>query len=158
MIARLDLDRRLVPPSDVPEPYKSLLVHDHDMTSTLAAFHQHEILLKVLEREADATHCSRVVILRAGEKPVEYGWILMYLDAFSEKAQALILEGVKPLGWILEHCQVQYQCDPLVFFEVSADEALKTHLGTDRDVLYGRENRITSYEGDRLAEVLEILP
>ena len=59
----------------MPEPYRSLLVHDGDMTPTLEKFHGDRIHLRPLTRETNGSVYSREVILEAGEvnKPVEFG-------------------------------------------------------------------------------------
>ena len=66
----IQLPRLPVAPEHVPEPQHSLLVHDRDMTSTLAAHHEHEILLDVLEMMHGPSSVTRTVLLMAGDKPV----------------------------------------------------------------------------------------
>ena len=40
-----------IPGDEVPEPYKSLLVHKNDMTPTLEQFHNSRIHLELLGRD-----------------------------------------------------------------------------------------------------------
>jgi hypothetical protein len=47
----------------VPEPYRTLLVHDHDMTSTLENFHRAGIHLRLLGRERKGEDYFREVLL-----------------------------------------------------------------------------------------------
>ena len=49
----------------LPEPYRSLLVHERDMTSTLGQFHGDDIGLEVLHRHNDADAFYREVLLLA---------------------------------------------------------------------------------------------
>ena len=51
--------------SALPEPYRSLLVHESDMTSTLGQFHCDDIGLKVLHRHSSADAYYREVLLLA---------------------------------------------------------------------------------------------
>ena len=150
--------RHPVAPEDVPSPYRELLVHDRDMTSTLARHHGGDIDLKLLEMRQKNRVYTRTVLLLCREQPVEYGWITIFLDSFPETAHELILEARHPLGWILEELQIDYVCDPSLFFRVEPDASLQALLKTKASTLYGRGNRITSREGEMMADVIEILP
>ena len=48
---------------DVPEPYKRLLVHERDMTSTLEAAFNQNIYLKVLQKSMKENILIRQVLL-----------------------------------------------------------------------------------------------
>src|SRR5215831_9800067 len=48
---------------EVPEPYRTLLVHKRDMTPTLEAHHGDQIELRVLDRHLDGNAYSRLVDL-----------------------------------------------------------------------------------------------
>ena len=48
---------------DIPEPYKSLLVHERDMTSTLGQFHADKIQLNVLNQHLQENEYYREVLL-----------------------------------------------------------------------------------------------
>src|SRR6185295_3635482 len=67
---------------EVPEPYKTLLVHQNDMTPTLEKFHGRDIHLRVIGRRRKGNKYYReVVLLTDGEnKPVEFGAIKINLD------------------------------------------------------------------------------
>ena len=50
----------------MPEPYRSLLAHNNDMTPTLSAFHARVIHLRVLSRQQrDDFYFREVVLVRA---------------------------------------------------------------------------------------------
>src|SRR6266481_2047240 len=59
----------------MPEPYKSLLVHQSDMTPTLEKFHGRSIHLQTLGRRRKHDTYFREVVLRLDEtnQPVEFG-------------------------------------------------------------------------------------
>jgi chorismate-pyruvate lyase len=144
----------------LPEPYKSLLVHERDMTSTLERFHQsrcHVHALQCLEEE----DYSRLVVLELNEsdKPIEFGAITIHLQNFDKAARDLISQGQKPLGAILNEENILYVSSPQAFFRIVPDglicSALKIH---STDWLYGRCNRLTLKDGRCLAEIIEVLP
>src|ERR1700722_20163049 len=77
----------------MPEPYKSLLVHQRDMTPRLEKFHGKRIHLQVLgpRRKHDAYFREVVLRLDDTDQPVEFGAIKINLDLYSEKAREEIL-------------------------------------------------------------------
>ena len=66
----------------VPEPERSLLVHDRDMTRTLERHHGDTIHLRVLSRfhEGDVYGRESILQLDRSDRPVEYGAIRIHLD------------------------------------------------------------------------------
>ncbi|MBM3460386.1 MAG: hypothetical protein FJX77_17840, partial [Armatimonadetes bacterium] len=75
---------QFLPPEEIPEPYRSLLVHDRDMTPTLEQFHGGRIVLDLIHRRTEPTGLSRevVLVLSGSRKPVEYGAILIHRAPF----------------------------------------------------------------------------
>ena len=53
----------IIPGDAVPEPYRTLLVHERDMTSTLEGFHQTGIHLRLVGRERRGEQYFREVVL-----------------------------------------------------------------------------------------------
>src|SRR5580704_15841261 len=84
----------------MPEPYKSLLVHQRDMTPTLERFHEQSIHLQTISRRRDADSYSREVVLRLDETnlAVEFGAIKINLAMFPPDARDVILGERLPLG------------------------------------------------------------
>ncbi len=147
--------------SSIPQPYRDLLVHERDMTSTLEAFHGEPIHLRVVNRDAASGILFREVVLVSAEsaKPVEFGAIRIRLDGFGTSAQELILEGLVPLGTILKRENVLHRSDPQRYLRVEPDQVVAEALELkSRNPLYGRHNLISSEDGRVLAEMLEILP
>lgn len=150
-----------VDPSEIPEPYRSLLVHDKDMTGTLTAYWKLPIALQPLavQREGDVLY--RQVVLTAGPEriPVEAGAIKIYLDRFPPAALPVITQSLRPLGAVLTEYKIPYVSAPRGFFRLPANENLREALGDPREqMLYGRHNRLTNPAGEPLADVVEILP
>ena len=84
---------------DVPEPYKSLLVHKRDMTPTLSDAYRRGIQLRVLKHALRDEVFSRqiVLVLEGDERPVVFVAIKIYLERFPPEARRLVLEMKQPL-------------------------------------------------------------
>jgi hypothetical protein len=157
----LPLDAMLIPPHDVPEPQRTLLVHQGDMTSTLAKYHRDEIVLRELERHLSGRRLTRHIVLqshRAG-RPVEYGASRIHLAVLGEQVCRMVLAGHEPLGGILNTHGVKYTSCPGGFYRVRANELMQRTLQLDQPQwLYGRCNCLRDLTGQTIAEVVEILP
>lgn len=161
---RLIQNAESLPGADMPLPYRDLLVHEQDMTSTLERFHGEPLGLRVLARQLRGEVLERRVVLvgKRSQRPVEVGAIRIYLAAFADLPRRAILDGLRPLGSILAHWAVPYLSRPQGFFRVQADAAtaaaLELAAGGSEASLYGRRNELADPRGPLLAEVVEILP
>ena len=145
----------------VPEPYRTLLVHDRDMTSTLENYHGAGIHLRLLGRERKGEDYFREVLLllEGSERPVEFGAIQIHLDRFPDKAQRDILEERYPLGHVLKDHAIPYVSRPKAFLRIASDKIINALLNLQgAHVLYGRRNTLSNPAGDPLAQIVEILP
>lgn len=148
-------------PEAVPQPYRDLLVHDQDMTSTLQRFHQSEISLEVIQCIEENEGYFREVILRDAKTsaPVEYGTIQIHLDAFSENAREIIIAGRTPLGSVLSEFNLAYKSQPHGFFVVNSQVIAEDLFSCEADkFFYGRHNRLANLENKALADIIEIIP
>lgn len=146
---------------DVPQPYKTLLVHRNDMTPTLETFHGRDIHLRVLSRRRKGDEYFRevVLLLDGTDEPVEFGAIKINLDRFSPEARAQVLEEVRPLGHILAEIVEAHASRPKGFLKFTPDELIKDALKVEGEgPLYGRRNTLWDPEGLPMAEIVEILP
>ena len=147
---------------DVPQPYLDLLVHSGDMTSRLEEFHGGRIKVCKLSSSSDGRAYFREVVLNtvAEGRVVEYGAIEIDLSNLPEEIREEILAAERPLGGILNDHRLSYSSAPRAFLKVSADAAIREALGLDEsaDVLYGRSNAITGFNGESYARIVEILP
>jgi len=146
---------------EVPAPYKQLLVHESDMTSTLEHFHEQRIHIRLLNRhQSEHTYSREVVLELDGTKTaVEFGAIKIYLPSFPPRAREQILEAHSPLGRILKEFKLPYLSRPKAFLRMASDRLISGALqltGTQR--LYGRCNRLSDPQGNPLADIVEILP
>ena len=150
-----------VDPAKMPEPYRSLLVHNNDMTPTLSAFHARIIHLRVLSREhRDGYYFREVVLVADGSnQPVEFGAIRIHLAQFAPAARRHILDERIPLGELLRVHAVTHSSRPKAFFRLKADALIRNALGLTRpERLYGRRNSLLDTTERPLADVVEILP
>ncbi len=155
------VDARVVRPEQIPQPYRRLLVHASDMTSTLSAFHGEDVRLRVLERRLTGEELARHIVLEGGRsrRPVEYGAIRIHLDLLEGPARSEAIRCRTPLGAILNAHGVPYESCPGAFFQVRSTELIDRVFGLDGPRwLYGRCNCLADPSGRSIAEVVEILP
>ena len=150
----------------MPEPYRSLLAHESDMTSTLEKFHGHTLHIRVQRSRRERTaeghdvYCRELVLLADGlEQPVEFGAIQMFLDRFSAAVQVEILAEHHPLGAILNASGLKYTSRPAGFLRFASDPFINGLLQLSGvQILYGRRNTLFNAGHEPLAEIIEILP
>ncbi len=152
---------RAVSAEEIPEPQRTLLAHDRDMTSTLEQFHGSPIHLEVVSLEIQGSLLHRQVVLSLDTTgaAVEFGAIRVHLDRFPEPWRSDIVASRRPLGGILNASGQPYVSRPSAFLEVDADEFLCGVLRLTGSIrLYGRQNTLRTPEGLEIAEIIEILP
>jgi len=147
--------------ADLPEPYRGLLVHDQDMTSTLEAYFGMTLRVRVLEKHHGDAHLTRQVVLVAdhGGAVAEFGAIRIALDRFEPAARAEIVACRLPLGTILNRHEIAYTCRPTAYFAFESDEIARRAFDLHgAHILFGRHNLLLDGGEETLAEVVEILP
>lgn len=145
----------------IPEPYRSLLVHQSDMTPTLQNYHRCSLHLRVLFCEVKDGRLTRYVNLLTDDREelVEFGAILIDLSLLELTPRLQVIGGYIPFGGILFNHGIPHNSRPSRFFRVRADKVLQETLAIRRNpVLYGRCNTISLPNGTPLARVVEILP
>ena len=146
--------------TEMPQPYRALLVHSADMTSTLASFYGEMPRLRVLTRERRNDSYKREVVLWVtdGARPIEYGVIRIHLDRLPAAARQLVLQEARPLGDILNGEAIAYLSWPQAFFRLKSDAHAGAALGLRHPgFLYGRRNVLLDGSRHLLAEVIEVL-
>jgi hypothetical protein len=147
--------------ADVPEPYRTLLVHDADMTPTLEKFHGAQIHLRVLNsQERDGAYYREVaLLLDKTNVAVEFGAIRINLSLFPVSAKKAVLEENLPLGHVLADFRIKHTSRPKAFLKIEADEFICDALGLKAPrTLFGRRNTLFDPQNRPLAEIVEILP
>jgi chorismate-pyruvate lyase len=146
---------------DIPEPYRSLLVHERDMTPTLEDVYQRSIQLRVMNYALSGSVLSRQVVLVQGDgaRPVAFGAIKIHLEHFPPQARTQVLARKRPLGTVLRMQGIPHAGCPDAYFQVTADAVIDSALHlTGPNLLYGRRNIIVDADQRILAQVVEILP
>jgi hypothetical protein len=145
----------------VPEPQKTLLVHQNDMTSTLEKFYGHGVHLQVLGRRREGGNYFREVLLRLDgtNEPVEFSAIRINLALFTPEIREEILQERKPLARILADHRIPQLSRPSAYLRVVSDPLINGILGlSGAQVLHGRRDTLLDPQNRPLAEVVEILP
>ncbi|MCC6908061.1 MAG: hypothetical protein IT430_08990 [Phycisphaerales bacterium] len=146
---------------DLPPPYRDLLVHERDMTTTLEEHFGEPVALRLLEVRRDGPWLRRQVVLvgSSSDRPVEFGAIRIDLGRFDSDAVRRIVDCRQPLGAILHDCGVEHACRPSAFFRFVSDAATRAAFElAGPTTLYGRHTLIHNQNDQTLAEVVEILP
>jgi chorismate-pyruvate lyase len=148
-------------PEAVPQPFRILLVHKSDMTSTLENFYKEKLRVELLGSHTIGQEYFREVVLRLepSQRRVEFGAIKIMLDLFPRQVREEILREKQPLGRILTESGVEFSSQPRGYFQLASDDFINRALGlNDFQVLYGRRNTLVDPWERPLAEIVEILP
>ena len=152
---------QLLDGGQIPEPERSLLVHERDMTSTLRNFHGSPLTLELLRVEMSDDYLMRMVVLNREDTgaPVEFGAIGIRLDKFDGPLREQIASGSAPLGALLEKHIVDYRSCPKGYFSTASDPVIAAALDEpEGTTVYGRCNELTDAEGFAFADIVEVLP
>jgi chorismate-pyruvate lyase len=130
-----------IPSAVTPEPYKSMLVHDHHMTVAMETFHKSTVDVRVLAQHLTGDIYSReILLLKHGtETVVQYGLVRFNLGYVTADVRSEILAEKTPLGRILINHNVLRHIDLGAILEITAGPRLAHHfrmpVGT---ITYGR--------------------
>jgi len=130
-----------IPSAVTPEPYKSMLVHDHHMTLAMEGYHGCAVDVRVLDIQHQCnTYARKIQLLKHGtETVVMFGIIRFQLEYVTEAVRDEILAGQTPLGRILINHNVLRHIDLGAILEITAGPALARYLGMPvAGVTYGR--------------------
>lgn len=152
-------EHEILPAESVPEPYQTLLVHDHHMTVTVEAFYKSLVDVVVLDRHRDGDNYARKILLklRSDGRVVQSGIVRIRLSMCSEPVRAAILAEHTPLGRILIEHNVMRRIEPTSYFRVRPGPYLRSWFGcSDPFETYGRLG-IIHCDGQPAIELLEVL-
>jgi chorismate-pyruvate lyase len=144
---------------DVPEPYRTLLVHTHHMTVTVERFYGEPVDVRVLEARREGDEYARKILLETHDTRtvVQFGIVQMDLSLLSAGVREQIVDGKTPLGRVLIRNNVLRHIQPAGYFRVEPCPGLCGQFGlTEPVITYGRLGVIFT-DGKPAIEVLEIL-
>ena len=150
----------VVSPDAIPVPYRSLLVHDVDMTITLERHFGGHVMLRPLSTfKRGASYFRRVLLVQEySGRPVEMGAIRMRLDAFTQRLRRQILRNAVPLGRLLRDAKFSYESRVIAFLAVTPNpEMMGVFWMRESHVLYGRRTEIVR-KGSKIGDIVEVLP
>lgn len=143
----------------MPEPYRSLLVHTHHMTVTVERHYGGPVDVKVLHTVRNGDEYARQILLelQGSGRVVQSGIVQIDLSLLSPPVREKIVEGKTPLGRVLIEHNVLRHIQPAGYLKVEPDADLCRWFGLAKPVtLYGRLGVIFT-DGKPAIEVLEIL-
>jgi chorismate-pyruvate lyase len=149
----------MIPGPEMPEPYRSLLVHTHHMTVTVERFYGDLVDVEVDEVTRFGDRYARKIFLRLqqSQRVVQFGIVSIQLPMLNAVVRAEILAGEIPLGRVLIQHDVLREVQPVGYFRVILNEALARRMNmTLGSVSYGRLGVITT-DGQPAIRVAEIL-
>lgn len=118
------------PSAMTPEPYKTLLAHNHHMTVAMESFHHSPVDVRVLAKRLDGDlYCRKIVLLKQGtDQVVQFGIVRFDLKSVSERVRDEILREKLPLGRILIQHNVFLQIDLGAILRITAGPGLSEAL------------------------------
>ena len=151
---------KAIKPDKIPMPYRSLLVHDVDMTVTLERHFGDRVTLRPLSIfSVGRSYFRRVLLVQEySGRPVEMGAIRIRLDAFNQRIQAKIRRNEIPLGRLLKEGQVEYRSHATAFLEITPNqEMMGVFWMREPKTLYGRRTEVIR-NGSKVGDIVEVLP
>ncbi len=137
----------MVPPyhfvheSEVPEPFHQLLVHDRHMTTSMEAFHDCKVAVRVLQSHRTENWYSRQILLlsKRTQQVVLGGIVRIHLSMLDPDVQAGILREDTPLGHVLISHDVLRHIEVTQYLKFEPSAAMKAWPGFSSDQpSYGR--------------------
>lgn len=153
-------DATEVAPGEIPEPYRSLLVHEHDMTPTLERHFGGPVALRVLSAFTnDQAYIRRILLVQEySGRPVEMGALCLDLAVFRPKVRAEILRGERPFSTVLRDNGLAFASRPTRYLAVSPNsEMLGVFWMREPLTLFGRQTAVL-LDGRKIGDIVEILP
>jgi hypothetical protein len=149
----------IIPGTDVPEPYRGLLVHEHHMTVTVEAYHGDLVDVRILARRHQGDSYSRKILLALQKtgRIVQFGIVRIDLGLCSPAVRAAIVAGKTPVGRVLIENNVLRRIEPTAFLRIAGKAPQMRWFGlTEPQTLYGRL-AIIHCDGRPAVELLEIV-
>lgn len=147
----------VIPADAVPEPYRSLLVHEHHMTVTVETHHGSLVDVKVLDKKRTGDSYARKILLakQSDGRIVMFGLVRIWLNYCSPEVRAAILAEDTPIGRILIEHNVLRRIEPTEFFRVLPGPEMVEWFGSTASA-YGRL-AIIHCDDKPAVELLEIV-
>lgn len=152
-------DCQAVAPDDIPQPFRTLLVHEKHMTLTLTAHYGAFLELNVREMHYEGSLYSRKISLTIprDHEVVEYGLIRLDLRYVPQTVWPEIFQQRTPMGELLLRHNILQRVQPKWFLRLEAQSSVLSWIGAKTACpLFGRLGTIYC-NGEPAVEVLEIV-
>ena len=128
-----------IPSASTPEPYKSMLVHDHHMTITMESYHHSKVDVQILDRSHTGNNYNRkILLLKTGtDQGVQFGIVRFNFEYVTQAVRDEIVAGQIPLGRVLINHNVLRQIDLGAILAINPGPQLAGYFGSDQ-LTYGR--------------------
>jgi chorismate-pyruvate lyase len=149
----------IIDPAEMPQPYRSLLVHEHHMTVTVEAHHGSSVDVQVLEKRRDGDSYARKILLakQSDGRVVQFGLVHIWLNYCSPEVRAELLAEQTPVGRILINHNVLRRIEPTDYLRAMPGPEMMQWFGLQApEAAYGRLALIHC-DGKPAIELLEIV-
>jgi chorismate-pyruvate lyase len=129
------------PSSLTPEPYKSMLVHEHHMTVTMEKYHHSPVEVRILDRkDSEGLYCRKIILVKEGtDEVVQFGIVKFNFEYVTPQVKEEIVEENIPLGRVLINHNVLRHIDLGAIIKFEAGPGLAKYLQMDEKAeTYGR--------------------
>lgn len=143
----------------LPEPYGSLLDHNHHMTVTLESHHDSAVNVHVLQVQHHGnTYCRKILLSRqSDDRMVMFGIVRLHTQYLNPVVREEIESQSIPLGRALINHNVLRRVELGKLWQVSPHVELQRHFGMDSPrVIFGRTAIIHCNEEPAI-ELVEIV-
>lgn len=130
-----------IPSAVTPEPYKTMLAHNHHMTVEMEKFHRCTVDVKVLDSQLNGDEYRRkILLLKQGtDNVVQFGIVRFRLEYVTPAVRQEIIAGKTPLGRILINHNILRHIDLGAILEITAGPGLAGYLKMPPEAItYGR--------------------
>lgn len=130
-----------VPSALTPEPYKSMLVHDHHMTVTMESYHKSPVDVRIIDRAlAGDVYSRKIILLKSGtEQVVQFGIVRFNFAYVTPQVRTEIERGEIPLGRVLINNNVLRHIDLGAILHIIPGPQLQSLFQCGpNDATYGR--------------------
>ncbi|MBY0525835.1 MAG: hypothetical protein K2R98_20750 [Gemmataceae bacterium] len=132
---------RFVSGAEVPEPYHSLLVHEHHMTVTVEGHHGDLVYTQILDRHLAPDFYARKILLclEKSHRVVQFGIVRVFYKHLTDPVREAIVAGQTPFGRVLIQHNVLRRIEPTAYMHVIPSPAMMKWFNLDRPLpTYGR--------------------
>lgn len=130
-----------IPADEVPDPFRSLLVHDEHMTVTLERYHGGPVMVRpyLVHRQGDLYGRKLDLVTQKDGQVVMTGIMLFNFSFSTPRVRDLILEQKVPLGRILIENDILRRISSETFLRIDAADPLVGRFHLERpQPAYGR--------------------